>query len=154
MRTIDEITDKISWATLLCTANIEVECSYEDYNNAVWDSETKSYYFLETRKNIEIHSARFGLRIEYNRIEEELRIIPFKVILGGDTLEERFEKNEEDEEYYDEMDIINQERENLGMCSLDKYADYLEEDLVDSRFLNDVIIMFEEINKNIESTKI
>lgn len=147
VRTIDEITDQISWATLLCTANIEVECSYEDYNNAVWDSETKSYYFLETRKNIEIHSARFGLRIEYNRIEEKLRIIPFKVILGGDTLEERFEKNEEDEEYYDEMDIINQERENLGMCSLDKYADYLEEDLVDSRFLNDVIIMFEEINK-------
>lgn len=147
VRTIDEITDEISWATLLCTANIEVECSYEDYNNAVWDSETKSYYFLETRKNIEIHSARFGVRIEFNRIEEELRIIPFKVILGGDTLEERFEKNEEDEEYYNEMDIINQERENLGLCSLDKYADYLEEDLVDSRFLNDVIIMFEEINK-------
>lgn len=147
VRTIDEITDEISWATLLCTANIEVECSYEDYNNAVWDSETKSYYFLETRKNIEIHSARFGVRIEFNRIEEELRIIPFKVILGGDTLEERFEKNEEDEEYYNEMDIINQERENLGLCSLDKYADYLEEDLVDSRLLNDVIIMFEEINK-------
>ncbi|WP_454972154.1 PIN domain-containing protein [Dorea sp.] len=102
VRTIDEITDEISWATLLCTANIEVECSYEDYNNAVWDSETKSYYFLETRKNIEIHSARFGVRIEFNRIEEELRIIPFKVILGGDTLEERFEKNEEDEEYYNE----------------------------------------------------
>lgn len=147
VRTIDEITDEISWATLLCTANIEVECSYEDYNNAVWDSETKSYYFLETRKNIEVHSARFGVRIEFNRIEEELRIIPFKVILGGDTLKERFEKNEEDEEYYDEMDIINQDRENLGLCSLDKYADYLEEDLVDSRFLNDVIIVFEEINK-------
>ena len=59
---------------------------------------------------------------------------------------ERFEVRE-DEELYDEMDIINQDREDLGLCSLDKYADYLEDDLVDSLFMNDIVEKFEKINE-------
>lgn len=146
VKTIDEITDEIALATLVCTADVEVECSYEDYDNAAWDSETKTFYFLETRINVEKHSARFGIRVELDRSESELRIIPFKVILNGDTLYERFEVRE-DEELYDEMDIINQDREDLGLCSLDKYADYLEDDLVDSLFMNDIVEKFEKINE-------
>lgn len=109
VRSIDEITDETAWATLLCTASIDVVCSYEDYDNAVWDSETRSYYCLETRKNLEKHLARFGIRIELDRKENNLKIVPFKVILNGDTIRDRFEIDE-DEEEYDEMDIINQER--------------------------------------------
>lgn len=144
--TIDEITDEIALATLVCTADVEVECSYEDYDNAAWDSETKNFYFLETRINVERHLGRFGIRVELDRSESNLRIIPFKVILNGDTLYERFEVGE-DEELYDEMDIINQDREDLGLCSLDKYADYLEDDLVDSSFMKDIVEKFEKINE-------
>ena len=97
-------------------------CSYEDYDNAVWDSETRAYYCLETRKNLEKHLARFGIRIELNRKENNLKMVPFKVILNSDTIHDCFKIDE-----YDEMDIINQEDRDLyGMCSLDKYEDYLE----------------------------
>lgn len=44
-------------------------------------------------------------------------------------------------------DIINQDREDLGLYSLDKYADYLEDDLVDSSFMNEIIGKFERINE-------
>lgn len=47
VRTIDEITDEIALATLLCTADVEVECSYEDYDNAAWDAETRTFYFYK-----------------------------------------------------------------------------------------------------------
>lgn len=142
VRTVDEITEETVWATLLCTADIDAECSYEDYNNAAWDHETKSYYFLETRKNLEKHSARFCIRIEVDLKTDDMRIIPFKVILNGDTLRNRFEINEDDSE----MDLINQDREEIGFCALDKYSDYLEADLSESSFMTSVISIFEKIN--------
>ena len=120
-------------------------CSYEDYDNAVWDSETRSYYCLETRKNLEKHMARFGVRIELDRKENNLKIVPFKVVLNSDTIHDCFEIDE-DEEEYDEMDIINQERDLYGLCSLDKYEDYLNEELIDSSFMNDIVAKFEKIN--------
>ena len=141
VKSIDEITDEIVWATLLCTASIDVVCSYEDYDNAVWDSETRAYYCLETRKNLEKHLARFGIRIELNRKENNLKMVPFKVILNSDTIHDCFKIDE-----YDEMDIINQDRDLYGMCSLDKYEDYLNEELIDSSFMNDIVEKFEKIN--------
>lgn len=141
MKSIDEITDEIVWATLLCTASINVVCSYEDYDNAVWDSETRAYYCLETRKNLEKHLARFGIRIELNRKENNLKMVPFKVILNSDTIHDCFKIDE-----YDEMDIINQDIDLYGMCSLDKYEDYLNEELIDSSFMNDIVEKFEKIN--------
>lgn len=144
VRTIDEITDEIAWATLLGTVDMEVACSYEDYGNAIWDSENKAYFYLETRTNLEKHTARFALRIELNRKENSIRIIPFKIILNGDTLCDWFEITEDND---DEMDIINQEREDVGLCSLDCYDDYLDENLIDSSFMNDIVREFEKINK-------
>ena len=144
VRTIDEITDEIAWATLLGTVDMEVACSYEDYGNAIWDSENKAYFYLETRTNLEKHIARFALRIELNRKENSIRIIPFKIILNGDTLCDWFEITEDND---DEMDIINQEREDVGLCSLDCYDDYLDENLIESSFMNDIVREFEKINK-------
>ena len=140
--TIDEITEETIRATLLCTAQIDAECSYEDYDNAAWDYETESYYFLETRKNLEKHMARFGIRIEVDRKTERMRILPFKVILNSDTLRDRFEIDEDDSE----MDVINQDREDLGFYPLDQYANYLENDLSESLFMTSVISIFEKIN--------
>ena len=45
------------------------------------------------------------------------------------------------------MDIINQEREDVGLCSLDCYDDYLDENLIESSFMNDIVREFEKINK-------
>ena len=92
---------------------MEVACSYEDYGNAIWDSEDKAYFYLETRTNLEKHTVRFAVRIELNRNENSIRIIPFKVTLNEDTLRDWFEITE-DEENDDEMDLINQERERSG----------------------------------------
>ena len=50
----------------------------------------------------------------------------------------------EDEENDDEMDLINQEREDLGLYSLDRYADYLDENLIESSFMDD---MWENLKK-------
>ena len=146
VRTIDEITDEIAWATLLGTVDMEVACSYEDYGNAIWDSEDKAYFYLETRTNLEKHTVRFAVRIELNRNENSIRIIPFKVTLNEDTLRDWFEITE-DEENDDEMDLINQEREDLGLYSLDRYADYLDENLIESSFMDDIVGKFEKINK-------
>lgn len=143
VRTIDEITEETVRATLLCTADIDVECSYEDYDNAAWDHESESYYCLETRKNLEKHSVRFGIRIVVNRETDDLRIIPFKVILNGDTRRDWFEIDEDDSE----MDVINQDREELGFRSLNSYSDYLENNLSESPFMTSVISVFEKINR-------
>lgn len=97
VRTIDEITEEMVRATLLCTADIDAVCSYEYYAH-----ETESYYFLKTRRNYEKHSARFGIRIEVDRKTDSLRIIPFKVILNSDTLRDRFEIVKGDSE----MDLL------------------------------------------------
>ena len=86
------------------------------------------------------------MRIELNRNENSIRIIPFKVTLNEDTLRDWFEITE-DEENDDEMDLINQEREDLGLYSLDRYADYLDENLIESSFMDDIVGKFEKINK-------
>lgn len=142
VRTIDEIAEEMVRATLLCTADIDVECSYEDYDNAVWDREANSYYFIETCKNLERHSARFGIRIEVDRETKNLKIVPFKVILNRDTLLDWFEIDEDD----NEIDIVNQDREDIGFRPLDRYSDYLEDDLSDSFFMTSVISIFDKIN--------
>ena len=144
IRTIDDINDNIVIATLLCNSCIEAECTYQDYNNAHWDKETDSYYSLDTKKNLEKHEAKFGIRIKYNRNDETIHIFPFKVILNSDTLKERIELNDNIYDY--ENDIINQERNELGLCSLDDYDNYMENNLAESDFHNSVISVFGEIN--------
>lgn len=143
VHTIDEITDDKIWATLLCEAQVEVECVYKDYDNAPWDSETQSYFYVDKYLIVERHKARFGIRVVFDREKEEICIIPFKAILNGDTLIERFEIDEDD----NEMDLINQDRENLCFVSLDKYDDYLEDNLEVSQFKDSIMKIFEEINE-------
>ena len=144
IRTIDEITETVVRATILCTSKIDVECFYEDYENAAWDSETKSYLYLDTKKILEKHSARFWCRAEVHRDGNDSRIFPFKVILNCDSLHERFEVKKIDNDY--EQDIINQERKELGFCSLDCYEDYLEDSLAESDFKSSIIGFFNEMN--------
>lgn len=52
---IDHFDENSIIARLRCTAYIEAECSYDDYDNAIWDSEDKEYVFLESVTNVEKH---------------------------------------------------------------------------------------------------
>lgn len=142
IRTIDEISETTVKATLLCRSNIEVECYYDDYDNAIWDSETKSYIFLETKKIIEKHAAVFACRVEVEKDSSDFKIFPFTVILNHDTLKEQIEMDENENEHY----FMDLDRTELGFCSLDGYGEYLDDNLLESSFNLSVISLFEEIN--------
>lgn len=91
VRSVDELTDKTSIFTIRCKANISVNCYYDDYDNAPWDSEEKEYVYVETIGMKEEHHARFGCRIELNRETKQISVIPFTLILGGDTRNKRYQ---------------------------------------------------------------
>lgn len=145
IHTIDEIKDNQAFATLLCTAEIQMSCFFEDYDNAAWDSELDSYIFVETRKMIENHNAKFAIRIELNLETKEYSLSTFKVFLGGDTRIDRFEVTDEEQIDYAE-EIENMDRESVGLIPLDGYEDFLEEKLADCEMQSDIISKFEKIN--------
>lgn len=145
IHTIDEISDEQVYATLVCKANFEVDCFYEDYDNAAWDSDSKTYFYVETRQIKEMHTARFAVKIKFDLQAEEFEISKFAITLGGDSRKERIEI--EDDEVCDyEQEIIDMDRESVGLLAMDKYVDYLEESLTDSKMKEDFISKFEEIN--------
>lgn len=145
IHTIDEISEEHVSATLVCSANIDVDCYYEDYNNAAWDSESKSYFYVETKTIKEIHTARFGVRVEIDVKSGEFKLSKFTVRLGGDSRKDRFEIPEE-EDYDYEQDIMDMDRESVGLLALGEYESYLEESLVDSKMKEDFVNQFEAIN--------
>ena len=143
IHTIDEIQDNQVFATLLCTAEIQMSCYFEDYNNAAWDSDTDSYLFVETRHMLEEHNAKFAIGIEMNLESKEYNLSKFKVILGGDTRVDRFEVIDEEFVYKRELEDMN--RANVGLIPLSYYEDYLEENLADCKMQKDIISKFERI---------
>lgn len=145
IHTIDDILDGQVCATLVCKADFDVDCYYEDYNNAAWDSEDKTYLYVETRQIKEKHTARFAVKIRFDLKNEEFNISKFAIILGGDFRKERIEI--EDDRFYDyEQEIIDMDREGVGLLAMNKYEDFLEESLVNSKMKKYFIEKFEEIN--------
>lgn len=139
--TIDEITDEIVLVTVLCKADIAVECLYDDYDNAAWDSENKSYIYVETRKIIENHRAIFKIRAEISKDRKSITVFPFKYTLDKESLQNRFE----DVEHYD-YDSEIMDREQLGFAALNGYDTFLEENLENSDFKKSLIDFFDQIN--------
>jgi hypothetical protein len=145
IHTIDEISgDQVS-ATLVCLADVDVDCYYEDYDNAAWDSESKSYFYVETREVKEIHRARFGVRVELDVKSGEFRLSKFTVTLGGDSRKERFEITDA-EDYDYEQDIMDMDRESVGLLAMGEYDSFLEEALANSKMKQDFVSKFETIN--------
>ena len=141
MHTVDELSEDTSIITLWGKANIVVDCYYEDYDNSPWDPENKEYIYTETVKVKEHHHGKFVCRIKLNRKTKEIEIMPFNVILGGDTRVKR-EKIEND--YSEELHDVD--RESLGFISLERYDDYLEESFSDSKMQEEFIKRLEKIN--------
>lgn len=150
VHSVDELSDKSSIVTLLCEADISANCFYEDYDNAPWDSEKKDYVFVETIEMRENHSARFGCRLELDRNAKTFKILPFTVILGGDSRNDRYRVEKwPDIDYEQEAKDID--REAFGFTPLGSYESYLEEDLPESKMSADIVAQFEEI-KNLYLT--
>ena len=78
---IDDFDERFITARLICEAMISADCSYNDYENAGWDSETKEYIFLDRITNREKHKAKFAVYVRLDRkgIIEKIR---FHVLLG------------------------------------------------------------------------
>lgn len=145
IHSIDGITDTHSIVTLSCKSNISVNCFYDDYENAPWDSETKEYVFVETIEMREEHATNFACRIELDRQAKTFKLLPFIVILGGDSRKNRTRINEQDDFDY-EQEIEDMDRESIGFRSLGSYESYLEENLPNSDMHEKIIEQFEKIN--------
>ena len=104
---IDHFDDNSIIARLRCIASIEAECSYDDYENAVWDSEDKEYMFLDRITIVEKHQVRFAIRVGIDRNNDNnVESLKFHVFLGGDSRLDRYKKedNSPENEYYNNSD--------------------------------------------------
>lgn len=117
---------------------------FEDFDNASWDYEEKEYVCVETRHIFEKHNVRFACRIELNSKTEEIRVLPFKIVLGGDSRKSRVEIDDEQETLYRELE--DADREELGFLPLSKYSDKLENDLNESSMAQAMFKLFEQYN--------
>lgn len=146
IHSVDEIDDNKSIVTLKCKGAFIMDCFYEDYDNAPWDSEEKKYVYVDTVGIREEHKANFACRIEIDRAENTFEILPFKIILGGDSRKERH-KIEADSEYDYEQEIEDMDRESVGLNPLSDYETYLEENLAESKMSEEIIERFNCINE-------
>lgn len=144
IHTIDDIDGDIITASLWIHGNIAVNCYFKDFDNAPWDSEEKEYVFVEVRHILEKHNARFACRIELNSKTEKIRVLPFKIVLGGDSRKSRVEINDEQEAFYRELE--DADREELGFLPLSQYSDMLEDDLNESSMAQAIFKLFEQYN--------
>lgn len=148
IHSVDEIDDNKSIVTLKCEGSFTMDCFYEDYDNAPWDSEEKEYIYVDTVGIREKHKANFACRIEINRAENTYEILPFKIILGGDSRKERYEIEADLEYDYDyEQEIADMDRESAGLLPLGEYETYLEENLAESKMSEEIIKRFNCINE-------
>lgn len=145
IHSVDEIDGNKSIVTLKCHGAFIMDCFYEDYDNAPWDSEEKEYVYVDTVGIREEHKANFACRIEINREENTFEILPFKIILGGDSRKDRYEI-EDDSEYDYEQEIEDMDREAVGLNPLSDYETYLEENLAESKMSEEIIDRFNCIN--------
>ena len=145
LHTIDDIDGDIITASLWIHGNMAVNCYFKDFDNAPWDSEEKEYVWVEVRHILEKHNARFACRIELNSKTEEIRVLPFKIVLGGDSRKSRVEINDEQESFYKKIEDMD--REELGFLPLSQYSNMLENDLNESRMAQTILKLFEQYNE-------
>lgn len=135
-----------AWITAFIWVNgiISVDCYFEDFDNSPWDPEKKEYVFIRTSHVLENHNVKFPCRIKLNKETNDMIVLPFKIILGGDSRLSRYTINDEDVDYYQEIE--DAEREELGFCSLSKYKDKLEDELIESSMFKKIIKTLNEYN--------
>lgn len=144
LHTIDDIDGDIITASLWINGHMAVNCYFEDFDNACWDSEGKKYAFVEERHILEKHNVRFACRIELNSKTEEIRVLPFQIVLGGDSRKSRVEIDDEQDALNRELE--DEDREELGFLALSQYRDMLENNLNESSMEKSMLELFEQYN--------
>lgn len=86
---VDDIDEEEATITLSCSADIDMDCYFNDYDNAPWDHEEKTFVFVESVHVLESHRARFGVRLYLNYQEKTFEIDDIVINLGGDTRKDR-----------------------------------------------------------------
>lgn len=71
LSTVDAINNNIIYLTLLCNAKFDASCFYDDYENAIWDSEEKEYLYLGEQQIDEEHETKFECSLEIEVIHEK-----------------------------------------------------------------------------------
>lgn len=70
LSSVDEINELSVSLTLSCKAKISALCTYNDYENSIWDSEEKEYIFLSTGEVEEEHEPDFECSLELSVLQE------------------------------------------------------------------------------------
>ncbi|WP_435072569.1 PIN domain-containing protein [Ohessyouella blattaphilus] len=149
IHTIDDIDGEVITASIWVHGNMDVNCYFEDFENARWDSEEKEYACVEVRHILESHNTKFACRIELDSKTKEIRVLPFKIVLGSESRKSRTEINDEQEALYKEIE--NADREELGFLPLSQYSDMLEETLNESSMARSIVELFERYNEILSS---
>lgn len=68
---VDEISDDKAFVILRCSAEFSAICSYNDYDEGVWDSEDKAYVFVPHYEVYEDHKADFYCELGLKFIEKD-----------------------------------------------------------------------------------
>lgn len=144
IHSIDDIDGNIIIASLWIHGNISVDCYFDDYSNSPWDSEEKEYVYVEERHFLEKHDSKFACRIEVNSVTEEMRVLPFRIELGGDSIKSRVEIDDEKESLYREIE--DSEREDFGFLPLSGYGEMMAEKIIDSSMYKNIVELFEQYN--------
>lgn len=139
---VDEITESTSIVTLSCKANISVDCSYEDYDNAIWDPEEKEYVYVDTVEVREKHEAQFECRVEIDRSTKLFNLSPFTIVLDENSLKNRYRLND----IAQKEELLDMDRKALGFQPFGNYESYLEDNLLNSVFSAQIASRFEAIN--------
>jgi len=142
LHTIDQISNDKIFVTLSTQAEVTSYCSYEDYDNAAWDSEERKYIYLETIELREKHKARFAVRVIIDKESEEIIVQMGTVLLGPST--RVFQENISYDRYL--QDAEDQDRKCCGLTPFGEYEELLERDFADSKMKEAICEQFERIN--------
>ena len=142
LHTIDQISNEKFYVTLNTQAEVTSYCSYEDYDNAAWDSEERKYVYLETIELRETHRARFAVRVIIDKESDEIIVQMGIVLLGPST------RISQEDISYDRylQDIEDQNRKSCGLTTFGGYDDLLERDFANSKMKEEICEQFERIN--------
>lgn len=143
---IDDIEDDVALITLQCKADIEMDCYYEDTDNAPWDSDAKEYAYVETVHLFEKYSPRFGCRIKINLKNNEVIVLPLRILMESSSKTKSIVIDDREEDY-DSDYFLNEERKSLGLQKLGDYDDYVEDELRESKFNEEIIGALAEYSK-------
>ena len=83
---VDDIEGDTALITLSCKADIEMDCYYDDYDNAPWDSEEKEYLYVDTVHLFNKYRPNFACRIKIHLIDKTFTVLPFHIIMGCSSL--------------------------------------------------------------------